>query len=363
VDFAFSDDQAELRAAARRLLAEALPDARLHAAADDPDEPYDRDLWRQLVGLGWVSMADPAAGGTFLDDAVLLEEAGYAVAPLPLLSTVTAQPALAAAGSDPTAPTAVAWAEPGGPAAFDVVREPATVAEDGLLSGEKHDVPDLGAAEQLVVVAAAGRGGAPAGYVTERTEPGGRPKGATYELLPTVDGTRRVGRVVLDGTPADATPDGTLVRMRRRVLAGLALESVGVAQRALDLAARHASQREQFGRPIGSYQAVAHRVADVYVATELARSLAYRAAWYVSASEEGDPDAVAGVDSACAAAKASAGDAGVAATEGLVQVLGGIGMTWEHVAHRLYKRALADRAYAGLPSAHRLALAAQVLDG
>ena len=167
--------------------------------------------------------------------------------------------------------------------------------------------------------------------------------------------------------PASAVvPDAgaLLVAVRRRALAALALESVGVAQRALDLATAHASTREQFGRVIGTYQAVSHRVADLYIATELARSLAYRAAWYVATSET-EPEAVpaAVVDSACSAAKASGGEAGVLACEGLIQVLGGMGMTWERVAHRFYKRALANRTYGGAPARHRAVVAAALLDG
>ena len=163
---------------------------------------------------------------------------------------------------------------------------------------------------------------------------------------------------------ADAPGVATvLTAMRRRAFAGLALESVGVAQWALDTATAHATQREQFGRVIGTYQAISHRVADVYVRTELARSLAYRAAWFVATAETepGEVDPVV-VDSACAAAKAAATEAAVFATEAVIQVLGGIGMTWEHLAHRYYKRALANRTYAGAPAQHRATVAAALLD-
>jgi alkylation response protein AidB-like acyl-CoA dehydrogenase len=365
MDLAFTADQDDLRAAVRKLLTDRLPPHRVAEVADGPG--VDTDLWERLVALGWVSLSAPTAGGTFLDDAVLLEECGYTLAPVPLLSTVVAQPAVdvvaqPAAGDGDVVATAVAWAEPSGLDAFDIVGEPATVWEDDLISGEKVDVPDLGGSQRLVVVAAAGRGGPPRAFVTPTSAPGTPPTGAAYELLPTIDGSRRVASVTLAGTPAVAGPADAVVRMRRRALAALALESVGIAQRALDLAAEHANRRQQFGRAIGGYQAVAHRIADVYVATELARSLAYRAAWFVDTAErDGLPDAE--VEAACSAAKAAAGDAGVVATEALVQVLGGIGMTWDHLAHRLYKRALANRAYAGLPSQHRQAIATYVLEG
>src|SRR6476646_6095949 len=142
MDLAFTADQDDLRAAARKLLADRLPPDRVAKVADGPG--VDHELWDRLTGLGWVSLSAPAAGGTFLDDAVLLEECGYALAPVPLLSTVTAQPAV---GDDEGVATAVAWAEPSGLAAFDVVGEPSTVCDDGLLSGDKVDVPDVGAAQ------------------------------------------------------------------------------------------------------------------------------------------------------------------------------------------------------------------------
>jgi alkylation response protein AidB-like acyl-CoA dehydrogenase len=138
-------------------------------------------------------------------------------------------------------------------------------------------------------------------------------------------------------------------------LAALSIEAVGIASKALELALDYAKTREQFGKPIGTYQAVSHQLANTYVETELARSLAYWAAWCVA---EGDADA----DVACAAAKVYCGDAAVAACERSIQIHGGIGFTWEHVLHEYYKRALWIQAYAGYPSAHRAKIAAFLLD-
>ena len=138
-------------------------------------------------------------------------------------------------------------------------------------------------------------------------------------------------------------------------LAALALEAVGIAAKALDLGVEHAKTREQFGRPIGVYQAVAHPLADTYVDTELARSLAYWAAWSVSEREDEASIAVA-------AAKAYAGDVAVAACERSIQVHGGIGFTWEHVLHHYYKRALWIQAYRGYPREQRAKIAAWLLD-
>jgi hypothetical protein len=138
-------------------------------------------------------------------------------------------------------------------------------------------------------------------------------------------------------------------------LAALALEAVGIAQNALDLGVAYAKDREQFGRKIGVYQAVSHQLADTYVETELARSLAYWAAWCVAEDDEQK-------DVAIAAAKAYASDAAVAACERSIQVHGGIGFTWEHVLHEYYKRALWIQAYGGYPRAQRAKVAAYLLD-
>jgi alkylation response protein AidB-like acyl-CoA dehydrogenase len=138
-------------------------------------------------------------------------------------------------------------------------------------------------------------------------------------------------------------------------LTALALEAVGISQKALDLGVEYAKEREQFGRKIGVYQAVSHALADTYVETELARSLAYWAAWSVAEDDEQAPIAAA-------AAKAYASDAAVVACERSIQVHGGIGFTWEHVLHEYYKRALWIQAYDGYPRRQRARVAAWLLD-
>jgi alkylation response protein AidB-like acyl-CoA dehydrogenase len=142
---------------------------------------------------------------------------------------------------------------------------------------------------------------------------------------------------------------------REEQLAALSLEAVGISSKVLELAVDYAKTREQFGRPIGVYQAVSHRLSDTFVETELARSLAYWAAWCVA---EGDEQAAVAV----AAAKAYCGDAAVAACERSIQVHGGIGFTWEHVLHEYYKRALWIQAYGGYAREHRAQIAAWLLD-
>ncbi len=141
---------------------------------------------------------------------------------------------------------------------------------------------------------------------------------------------------------------------RTRLLVAYALEAVGIGSRAVDLAVAYASEREQFGKKIGSYQAVAHPVVDAYVAVELARSLAYWAAWCVETAD--DQAALA-----AAAANAGATEAAVRACETSIQVHGGIGFTWEHPLHRYYKRALWLESALGYPREHRAEIAASLL--
>ena len=204
-------------------------------------------------------------------------------------------------------------------------------------------MPDLALAERVVVVAADGL------YAVDVSAAEVRP-------LSTVDRLRPLGDLTLDSTPgrarrrpgsasADPPPGlrGAGVRGRRR------------RQAALDLAAAHAKARQQFGRIIGTYQAVSHQIADIFTALSLARSLATWAAWAVSAGDES-------ADLACAAAKSAAGEAAVLACEKAIQVHGGIGFTYEHILHRYYKRAQWINSFEGTSRAQRAELAAALLD-
>jgi alkylation response protein AidB-like acyl-CoA dehydrogenase len=185
--------------------------------------------------------------------------------------------------------------------------------------------------------------------VIERDEARAVP--ARGEVLTTIDSTRRLGRLQSDDGTALA---GDASAVWPRALAAIAVEAVGVGDRALELAVEYAKTREQFGRPIGVYQAISHRLADTYLELQLARSLAYWAAWCVA---ENDPQAMV----AAAAAKAYAADAAVAACERSIQVHGGIGFTWEHPLHRYYKRALWLQSFAGSAAAHRAEVAEALL--
>jgi alkylation response protein AidB-like acyl-CoA dehydrogenase len=174
---------------------------------------------------------------------------------------------------------------------------------------------------------------------------------AEGSAVETVDESLRLGVLSPNGVePAQ----GEWEQVRLRLLAALALEAVGIGSKAVELARDYANEREQFGKKIGQYQAVSHSIVDGYVAVELARSLAYWAAWCVAEGDEQAP-------MACAAAKSQAAEAAVAACERSIQVHGGIGFTLEHVLHRYYKRALWLECALGYGREHRAEVAASLL--
>jgi acyl-CoA dehydrogenase len=169
-----------------------------------------------------------------------------------------------------------------------------------------------------------------------------------------MDRSRRYAELGDTSSSGERIGAADLTAVRRRTLAWLSCEAVGVAQRALDTATEHAKNRQAFGRPIGTFQAVSHQIADVFTQVELARSLAHWAAWAVDADDER-------VDLACAAAKSAASEAAVFACERAIQVLGGIGFTWEHYLQRFYKRAQWIESFEGYPAKHRAAIADAIL--
>ncbi len=174
---------------------------------------------------------------------------------------------------------------------------------------------------------------------------------AQGETLATVDESLGLGRLTRNGA---AAAEGDWDTVRRRLLAALALEAVGIGSKANELAIAYVSEREQFGKKIGTYQAISHSLVDGYVAVELARSLAYWAAWAV-AENDGQ------VDLAVAAAKSQAAEAAVLACEKSIQAHGGIGFTWEHPLHRYYKRALWLEGALGYGREHRAEIAQSLL--
>ena len=345
MDFAFSEEQEQLRSIAREFLADAYPIEEVARTADSPDG-WDPSGWKALAELGWL---DAELGP--LEHAVLLEESAAALLPAPLFSTLTL--ALPAVEDVEGRRLTFAWIEDGRSQALGSAAEvtSATVDEDRVF-GRKTLVPDASAADGIVVVTRTSDG-EPALSLVDVGE------GVTVESHPTIDSTRRLGTVTFDGATGQQLASGSdavarVQRIAQHALTGAACEAVGVAQRALDIAVEHARTREQFGRPIGSYQAISHRIADVYARVQLARSLATWAAW--SLTQDSDAAVPA------AAAKSYAAEAAVAACESAIQVLGGIGFTWDHPVHRYYKRAQWLDAFAGDGPRQRAAVAATLLD-
>ena len=365
MDFAFSEEQEMLRSQARQFLAERVPHDRVIALAE-ADSPFDPDLWSEMAGLGWTSLTIPeeqgGSGMTFLDEAPLFEELGYALYPGPFFSTVAlALPAMSGGAgalraiAEGTEAATVAFSEPDHPHLGAARLETTASGSAGAwkLSGEKILVSDLDAASFVVVSASTDEG--PGLWLVRKDEPG-----VSWTVSSTMDSTRRLGTVRLTEAEAEVLvrpgeAAGVFESIRLKALAALALEATGVAQRVLELAIDYTKTREQFGKPIGTYQAVSHQVADTYMEVELARSLAYWAAWAVAERDER-------AEMAVAAAKAACGEAAVVACERSIQVHGGIGFTWEHILHRYYKRAQWIDSFDGFGSRHRAAVAAALLD-
>jgi alkylation response protein AidB-like acyl-CoA dehydrogenase len=305
MDFTFTPEQEELREQARAYLAE------------NPQPG-----WRELAELGWtgVSVSEElgGAGLTFLEEAVLLEELGRALYRGPYFSTV----ALTL------------------PALPDELRAEVAAGEASWTLALGPLVSDLDTAERLAIVGGDGI------YELE---------GGEREILETTDETRPLG-AVRGGEPGARLADSSVLEgIRRRALAGLAIEACGVARRALEYGIEHVSMREQFGKQIGVYQAISHPLADAYTKLELARSLSLWAAWCVAVD-----DGQASI--AASSAKAFASEAAVEVCETAIQVHGGIGFTWEHVLHRLYKRALWIQSFLASATRLRADVAAELLD-
>jgi alkylation response protein AidB-like acyl-CoA dehydrogenase len=356
MDFAFSEEQEMLRTQMRSFM-----DAKF-ADVVGSSGSWDRESWREMAELGWIGLSVVAdrggAGGSFVDEAVLIEEQARVLYSGPYFSTVIlCFPAIEhhadalgrATNGEQT--YAFAWAEPSGPFFLADMEECGTKAETShgswTLTGEKFLVTDLSIADRVVVVAST-----PSGvglFVLE----------GAAEQSSSVDPSRPLGRLRLDATPASLVVDSgdaarVIERIRRRALAALAVEAVAVSQRALELATDYSKVRHQFDRPIGSFQAVSHQVADIYMETELARSLAYWAAWCVAEDEQTAAVAVASAKAFCAATA-------VRACERSIQVHGGVAFTWEHVLHRYYRRALWIDAFEGHGRIHRERVASALL--
>src|ERR1700730_2686274 len=375
MDFAFSEEQEMLRRSARDFLAKECGSKVVRKLMEGPD-PYDPVLWRKMADLGWTALGIPeqyGGVGSFLDLVVVLEEAGRALLPGPFFATMgLAVPALLEAGTGPQkknvlgriasgeARATVALTEPAGRWDADGIALSATRSGEGWrLDGTQLFVADAAAAG-FTVVAARTRASGEEGVTLFLVE--GRPPGMTVTPLRTMDMTRRWYQVGFDGVllPHDAVmgaPDRGWTARRRALEwgeAAICAEMVGGAQHVLETSVEYAKTRQQFGKPIGIYQAVSHKLADMLLEIESARSATYYAAWAIDADAP-DRSLVASI------AKAYVSDAYRKAAGNGIQVPGGIGFTWEHDMHLYCKRAKASEVTLGDATYHR-ELVAQALD-
>ncbi|WP_193045685.1 acyl-CoA dehydrogenase family protein [Mycolicibacterium baixiangningiae] len=357
-EFVFSDEQRQLRDAVRRFCAEHFGEQTVRTLMES-DPPYDPALWGRLgTELGVLGLSVPeddgGVGGSLVDQAVAVEEFGASLVCGPLFGTVyLAVPALVAAASGPARDGLLADLVEGTRTAAFAPSADRVTADGDALTGELGPVVDAGAADVLLV-AATGDNGVGL-YAVDATA-----SGVERTPLVTLDLTRPQAAVTLSGAPATliAGPEeaGRVISHALHVgSALLAVEQVGAAQHLLDLAVDYAKSRLQFGRPIGSFQAVKHRLADMLVDAEHARSTAYHAVWALS---DGSDDAE--LATAIAQAVCSAALSRIAVDT--IQVLGGIGFTWEHQAHLYFKRATTDAALLGTAEEHRARVADLVLD-
>ena len=337
MNFDFNDEQQAIKQAAREMLASRYPMSEVRRLADD-ERGFTDEQWSQLVELGWpgISISERWGGqGLGMVELVILqEELGYALAPTPLLSNACAGLVLQETGDDGQrerwlAPLA-AGERRGTFAALDEDSAhsmcPSLEARDGRLTGARLAVPDAASADLLVVN---GRDG---WHVVESGA-----QGLAITPTPGLDPTRKLFRVSFDSTPAErlAGDEERAPLVGAAMAAALAAESTGVAQRAMEMAVQHAKERKQFDHPIGAYQAVSHRCAQMLLEVEGARSTSYYAAWALDHEPESAP-------LAASMAKAYASDAGWRVASSALQVHGGIGFTWEHDLHFFLKRAKAN---------------------
>jgi alkylation response protein AidB-like acyl-CoA dehydrogenase len=327
MNFDFTEDQHEIKKTARELLASRSSLAKVREAAEG--KSYDPALWTELVELGWpgIAIAEEHGGQGLgaVELAILSEELGYALAASPFLATVTAAEALGAAG---TPEQQARW-----------LPLLASGEATGALGAVGGLVPDADAAAVIVLIGDDG-----VARVLARAD-------ADITPVDSIDPTRRAARVSGDGEPLGG--DGAAGIDRATVV--VAAELVGVSQRALEMTLAYVKERKQFDTPVGAYQAVSHRCAQMLKDTEGARSATYYAAWAADA-EPG----VGGADflaEASSLAKAAASDGGRDVTASAIQAHGGIGFTWEADVHWFYKRAQVDAALLGGSGTHRARLA------
>jgi alkylation response protein AidB-like acyl-CoA dehydrogenase len=367
VYFDLTDEQEAIRSTAHDFLASRFKSDRMREIAGS-DDGTDAQGWTEMAELGWAGLALPEEWGGqglgVVDLAVLFEEMGYALAPSPLFSNTVVGLALAQGASDEqkerwlrplaegTARGTQAMVDAGSTGTPGAYPMKAEADGDGIvLNGKKELVADAAGAAFFLVATSDGR----------RHIVPADAAGVSVSPEISIDTTRRLSTVNFDGVrvSADQTLPGHGAEWERVYLIGavaLAAESTGVAQRTLEMAVAYAKDREQFGRPIGAYQAVSHRCAQMLLETENSRSAVYGAAWAADA----DPGAL---PLSASMAKAYASDAGWRVPDASIQVHGGIGFTWEHDLHFFLKRGRANASMYGDARWHREQVAKKVLAG
>jgi alkylation response protein AidB-like acyl-CoA dehydrogenase len=358
MQFGLDESQELLRNSARNFFSGECPMSEVRRLMET-DTAYDSTLWRKLADQGYTSIIFPeeygGAGLGKVELILLMEEAGRALLPGPFFSTVALGGSLidVVASAEQKkgylapicrgeARSTVALLEAA--ASWDL-QEMRTVAVNGNLSGEKLFVPDAAVADFILVLAQNGV------FLVDARSPG-----VTISRMFSMDLTRKLYSVQFKGAPAEKLGDlGAVHAAIDLATVALVAEMVGGMQRTLDLTVEYAKTRKQFGKTIGSFQAVQHQCADMYLETESSRSAAYYAAW---ALQENAPDASAAVS----IAKIYASDAGRTVGNRGIQIHGGMGFTWENDLHLYYRRAKASEIAFGDATFHRERLARLVMD-
>jgi alkylation response protein AidB-like acyl-CoA dehydrogenase len=372
MQFGLSETQQTLKNTVRKFLAAECPPAEVRRLMET-DSAFDAALWGKMAAQGWMGIVFPEEYGGFgmglVEMAAALEEMGRALLPGPYLSTVPlAGSVLEAAGNEGQkqkflgaicrgeAKATLALLEDDASWAPEAVKMQAVSASGGaVLNGRKLFVPDAGVADYLICAARMRH--ELALFITPA-----RAHGIEISLMPALDGTRKLYEVAFHGVAIGT--DGLLASGARAVEAlerglavatiALAAEMTGGMQRLLEITVEYAKTRKQFGKPIGSFQAVQFQCADMLLMTESSRSAAYHAAWAMS---EGVPEAKAAVS----VAKSYASDAYREVGNRAIQVHGGMGFTWENDAHLFYRRAKASEIAFGDAAYHRENIARLVI--
>ena len=369
MNFAFSDEQEQLREFVRSFMDEKSSEAEVRRLMET-DDGYDTAVWSQMAEqLGLQSLIIPeeygGQGFGYVELIVVLEEMGRRLLCAPFFSSVVLAANALIHGGDDAAKAALlpgiasgetiatlAFTEESGKWDESGIAMTATASGDGYqLNGTKMFVLD-GHIANLILVAARTDAGVSLFQVA------GDADGLTRTALSTMDQTRKQARLQFDGTPAtmvgaDGSGWATLERVLDLAAVALAAEQVGGAQECLDMAVEYAKVRVQFGRPIGSFQAIKHKCADMLLEVESAKSAAYYAGW--AASELNDE-----LPSVASLAKAYCSEAYFHASAENIQIHGGIGFTWEHPAHLYFKRAKSSELLFGDPTYHRELLAQRI---